>query len=432
MITPLKTIASHINEIVTIRGWMFNLRSSGKIAFLEVRDGTATIQCIVSEKGAPEAFEIAKGLSLEASLELTGRVNKHPKQADVYELDVSAIKVYQNPTIEYPIGKKEHGPDFLLDHRHLWLRSSRQAAILRIRHTAMYAIMEFLEKEAFTRVDAPIFTPSACEGTSTLFSVDYFDMGKAYLTQSGQLYMEAAIFSLGRVYDFGPVFRAEKSKTRRHLTEFWMMDAEMAFCDQKENMNIQEMMFVFVVQRVLERHRADLVLLERDIAELERAQSPFHHITHKDAVEKLLRAGLTARADDDFGADEEVALANMFDRPVFVENYPAKVKAFYMKRDPDSTDETTRVLCADLLLPGYGEVIGGSQREDSIELLRERIAEHGLNEKDFEWYLDLRRYGSVPHSGFGIGLERLVTWLCGLKHVRESIPFPRLINRVTP
>lgn len=429
MITSIKELKKSVGQSVTVQGWMFNRRSSGKVSFLELRDGSGEVQGIVVEKSAPEAFKIAGELNFEASVEVTGTVTAHPKMADVFELQISAIKIIQNPTDEYPITKKEHGPDFLLDHRHLWLRSRKQASIMRIRHTAMYAIMEFLEREGFTRIDSPIFTPSACEGTTTLFSVDYFDEGKAYLTQSGQLYLEAAIASLGKVYDFGPVFRAEKSKTRRHLTEFWMMDAEMAFCDQKMNMDLQERMFVFVVERVLERNRADFVLFERDIAELERVKAPFHHIMHKDAVNKLISAGLTAHVDDDFGADEEVALANMFDRPVFVENYPVKVKAFYMKR---VEDDDTRVYCADLLLPGYGEVIGGSQREDDYEKLRQRIAEHKLREEDFKWYLDLRKFGSVPHSGFGIGLERLVTWLCKLPHVRESIPFPRLINRVTP
>lgn len=429
MNTHISHLIDHVDQSVTLQGWMYNSRFSGKIGFLEVRDGTGVTQCIVNEKTVPEAFEIAKKLNQEASVTITGFVRKHPKREGVFEIDVQEISIIQNPTDEYPIGNKEHGPDFLLDHRHLWIRSNKQAAILRIRHTIMYAMFEYLAKNGFTRFDSPIFTPSACEGTTTLFSVDYFDEGKAYLTQSGQLYLEAAISSLGRVYDFGPVFRAEKSKTRRHLIEFWMMDAEMPFCDQKQNMDIQEGLFLLVLERVLEKHRNDLAILERDVTELERVKAPFHHITHKDAVQKLIDAGYEAKFDDDFGAEEEVALANMFDRPVFVENYPAGVKAFYMKRDPN---DETRVLCADLIVPGYGEVNGGSQREDDYDTLVARIKEHGLKVEDFSWYLDIRKYGSVPHSGFGVGLERLVTWICGLKHVRESIPFPRLINRKAP
>lgn len=429
MITPIKNFKDNIGKEVTVQGWMFNKRSSGKIAFLELRDGSGETQGVLVQKDLPEVFAEAEKLNFEASVEVTGNVSQHPKFPDKFELQVSAIKIFQNPTEEYPIGKKEHGPEFLLDNRHLWLRSKRQAAIQRIRHTLMYAIHEYLDREGFTRIDAPIFTPNACEGTTALFSVDYFDEGKAYLTQSGQLYQEALIFSLGKVFDFGPVFRAEKSKTRRHLTEFWMMDAEMAFHDQKMNMDVQEGMFVFAVEKVLGKNMKDLIVLERNIEELQKVKAPFHHISHKDAVKKILDAGLHASEDDDFGAEEEIALANMFDRPVFVENYPAKVKAFYMKRDPS---DDSRVLCADLLVPGYGEVIGGSQREDDFDVLLKRLREHGLKESDFSWYLDLRKFGSVPHSGFGIGLERMVTWICSLPHVRESIPFPRLINRKTP
>lgn len=425
----IKNFKDNVGTEVTIRGWMFNKRSSGKILFLELRDGSGETQGVVVEKDAPKIFEAANKLNFEASIEVTGTVSQHPRFKDKFELQINDIKVIQNPTEEYPIGKKEHGPDFLLDNRHLWLRSRKQAAIQKIRHTIFYAIHEFLDREGFTRIDAPIFTPNACEGTTNLFSVDYFDEGKAYLTQSGQLYQEALIFSLGKVFDFGPVFRAEKSKTRRHLTEFWMMDAEMAFYDQKMNMDLQESLFVYIVEKVLNKHEADLVLLERNVDELKRVKSPFHHISHKAAVKKLVDAGYSAREDDDFGADEEVALANMFDRPVFVENYPAKVKAFYMKRDPA---DDSRVLCADLLVPGYGEAVGGSQREDDFDVLLSRLREHGLKEEDFKWYLDLRKFGSVPHSGFGIGLERTVTWICGLPHVRESIPFPRLINRKSP
>lgn len=429
MLVSIKNLKDFVGKEVVVQGWMFNKRSSGKIIFLELRDGSGETQGIVVEKELPEVFALANGLNFEASVGITGIVSQHPRFPDKFELQIKAIKVFQNPTEEYPIGKKEHGPEFLLDNRHLWLRSRKQAAIQRIRHTVLYAIHEFLDREGFTRIDSPIFTPNACEGTTELFSVDYFDEGKAYLTQSGQLYLEAAIGSLWKVFDFGTVFSAEKSKTRRHLTEFWMMDAEMAFYDQRQNMDLQEALFVFIVEKVLGKHEKDLVLLERNIEELKKVKSPFHHIQHKDAVEKILNAGLKASVDDDFGAEEEIALANMFDRPVFVENYPAKVKAFYMKRAPD---DDSRVLCADLLVPGYGEIVGGSQREDDYEILLKRIREHNLREEDFKWYLDLRKFGSVPHSGFGIGLERTITWICGLNHVRESIPFPRMINRVKP
>lgn len=429
MFVDIKDFKNHAGREITVRGWMFNKRSSGKIAFLQFRDGSGIVQGVIVEKEAPEAFRIAHDLFLEASLEVTGKVSQHPRQSDQFELQISAIKIIQNPTGEYPIGKKEHGPDFLLDNRHLWLRSQKQAAIQRVRHTAIYAIYEFFDSRGFTKIDTPIFTPNACEGTTTLFEIDYFDLGKVYLAQSGQLYLEAAIASFGKVFDFGPVFRAEKSKTRRHLTEFWMMDAEMAFYDHKMNMDLQEEMIIYIVEKVLERNLADLTLLERDLKDLENTRAPFYRIAHKDAVKKLRDAGHEQKENDDFGAEQEIALANMFDRPVFVEKYPVKVKAFYMKRDPDDEEHA---LCSDLLVRSYGELIGGSQREDDYETLLKRLREHNLNEEDFKWYLGLRKFGSVPHSGFGIGLERTVTWLCGLQHVRESIPFPRMIHRKTP
>ncbi|HLD86163.1 MAG TPA: asparagine--tRNA ligase, partial [Patescibacteria group bacterium] len=329
----------------------------------------------------------------------------------------------------YPIGKKEHGPDFLLDNRHLWLRSQKQWAIQRVRNTVINAIYSHLNEHGFIKIDAPILTPTSCEGTTTLFAIDYFGE-PAYLTQSGQLYLEAAIFSHGRVFDFGPVFRAEKSKTRRHLTEFWMMDAEAAFVEHHENLEIQEELITAIVQTVLTQNKSELALLERDTTILARVKPPFYRLTYAEAIQKLRERGSDIKDMDDLGANDETLLTELYDKPIFVEKYPAAVKAFYMKRDPV---DFTRVLNADLLAPeGYGEIIGGSQREDDYDTLLQRMKEQKLNIADFQWYLDLRKYGSVPHSGFGVGLERLVAWICGLKHVRESIPFPRLINRLRP
>ncbi len=418
-----------VDKEVIIRGWVYNRRSSGKIAFLQVRDGTGFLQAVVEKSSADNsAWEIAEGVPIESSVELRGIVSKHPRR-DEYELRTISLSVYQRSE-EYPIGKKEHGPEFLLDHRHLWIRSPRQWALLRIRSAVYRAIEEWLHKNGFVRFDAPILTPSACEGTTTLFEVEYFDLGKAFLSQSGQLYLEAGIASLGRVYDFGPVFRAEKSKTRRHLTEFWMMDAEAAFVEHEENMRLQEALVSFVVQRIVQEQRQELDLLERDVSALERVSPPFYRLTHKEAVAMLHDLGSDIRDDDDLGGDDETLLTKQFDKPVFIEKYPAAVKAFYMKRDPE---DPSRVLCDDLLAPeGYGEIIGGSQREEDKKALRARIREDGLSEDDFSWYLDMRTYGSVPHSGFGIGLERLVAWISGVRHVRETIPFPRLINRKSP
>jgi asparaginyl-tRNA synthetase len=405
-------------------------RSSGKIVFIELRDGTGTIQAVASESSVPAAaWEQLKDVTTESSIALTGTATPHPKHAGEFELQVSDAQVLQRAE-EWPLGKKEHGPDFLLDHRHLWLRTPRQAAILRVRDQVMWSVQSWLRDHGFVRFDSPILTPNACEGTTELFELNYFDWTKAYLSQSGQLYLEAAIASLGRVYDFGPVFRAEKSKTRRHLVEFWMMDAEAAFVDHSQNMELQEQLIAKVVADVLERCAADLRILERDVAPLQQVQAPFPRITHAEAVAKLHELGSDISPDADLGADDETTLTKLYDRPVFVEKYPAAVKAFYMKRDPQ---DSTRALCADLLAPeGYGEIIGGSQREDDYDQLLARIHEHGLPVEQFQWYLDTRRYGSVPHSGFGIGLERVVAWLCGLEHVRESIPFPRLINRLNP
>ncbi|OGQ04287.1 MAG: asparagine--tRNA ligase [Deltaproteobacteria bacterium RIFCSPLOWO2_01_44_7] len=416
----IKELFKHLDQTVTIKGWVYNFRSSGKIAFLQIRDGSGFCQAIVTQP-LPK-------ITIETSVILTGKVSKHPKKEE-YELQVEDLKVVQLAQ-DYPIGKKEHGPDFLLENRHLWLRSPKQWAIQKIRHTIIYATYEWMDKNSFVRIDAPILTPAACEGTTTLFEVPYFDLGKAYLSQSGQLYIEAAIFAHGRCYDFGPVFRAEKSKTRRHLTEFWMMDAEMAFVEHDENLKIQEELISFIVQRVLEKNQTELKILERDPKPLENIKAPFYRLTHAEVVKKLKAMGADAKEDDDLGGDEETLLSKSFDKPVFVEKYPAKVKAFYMKRDPQNSN---LALCADMIAPeGFGEIIGGSQREEDIEVLLARLKEHNLPREAFEWYLDLRKYGSVPHSGFGFGLERLVSWICNLEHVRESIPFPRMIYRLTP
>jgi len=375
------------------------------------------------------SWNAATEATIESSLIVTGTVSKHPKQEGVFELQATTVQLVQKAA-EYPIGKKEHGPDFLLDNRHLWLRAPSQWAIQRVRNEIIYATYDWMRDHGFTKIDAPIFTPSACEGTTELFEVDYFEDRKAYLTQSGQLYLEAAIASVGRCFDFGPVFRAEKSKTRRHLIEFWMMDAEAAFADHDENLKIQEALVCFIVARVLERCQVELKILERNQEPLKKIQAPFIRMTHAEAVARLRSLGSDIGDLDDLGADDETLLTQTSEKPIFVEKYPAVVKAFYMKRDPS---DPTRVLNADLLAPeGYGEVIGGSQREDDHDVLLARIREHHLPENAFQWYLDLRKYGGVPHSGFGYGLERLTTWICGIHHVRETIPFPRLLNRLEP
>ncbi len=425
----ISDIARHVGDTVTIKGWVYNLRSSGKITFLQLRDGSGFIQGIVHEPEVSEkVWEDAHRLTMESSVVVTGKVAKHPKKEE-FELQVSDLAPVQVAE-EYPISKKEHGPDFLLDNRHLWLRSKKQWAIQRVRNTVINATYEWMNGNGFIKIDAPILTPAACEGTTTLFELDYFDLGKAYLSQSGQLYIEAAIMSHGRVFDFGPTFRAEKSKTRRHLTEFWMMDAEMAYCDHDGSLAIQEALISHVVARAVERNRAELAILERDVEKLAKSSAPFHRMTHAEAVAKLRSMGSDIGADDDLGGDDETLLTEKLDKPVFIEKYPAKVKAFYMKRDPKNPE---LALCADLLAPeGFGEIIGGSQREDDYAALVSRIEEHGLPRQAFEWYLDLRRYGSVPHSGFGFGLERLTGWICGVRHIRETIPFPRMIARLTP
>lgn len=427
----IKNARDFVGQEVTLEGWMYNRRGSGKIYFLQLRDGTGFLQGIVTEADSGEkTMETAEKLTMESSLRVTGLISRHPKQEDVFEMTVKKIEPIQIPLEEYPISKKEHGPDFLLDNRHLWLRSGKQWAIQRVRNTIINATYEYFTDNDFIKIDAPILTPNACEGTTELFEINYFDEATAYLSQSGQLYIEAAIMAHGRVFDFGPVFRAEKSKTRRHLTEFWMMDAEMAFCDHKMNMEIQEGLIMNILKRVLEKNLKELEILERNLEPLKKIQPPFIHKTHTEAVRELREMGSDIGEKDDLGADDETMLTQKYDRPIFVEKYPAEVKAFYMKRDPENENFC---LNNDLLAPeGYGEIIGGSQREDDLNTLLKRIEKHDLDPKVFSWYLDLRKYGSVPHSGFGYGLERITGWLTGIHHIRETIPFPRLINRLKP
>ncbi|MFN3301850.1 MAG: asparagine--tRNA ligase [Patescibacteria group bacterium] len=429
MVILLKYIDKYLNKEVTLRGWVYNLRSSGSIYFLQFRDGTGEIQAVVSKRDVDEkSWQMTKKLTLESSVAIEGKVYKEKRSPSGYEMQVKKLKVFQIAQ-EYPIGKKSHGIDFLMDHRHLWLRSSRQQAILKIRDEVIWRIREFMRKNDFILTDAPILTPTACEGTTTLFQTDYFNQ-KAYLSQSGQLYLEALIYSLGRVYDFGPTFRAEKSKTRRHLTEFWMMDAEAAFVEHEENMKIQEELIYYIVSQVLKNRKKELEFLKRDLEPLKKIKPPFPKITYNQAIELLKKKGVKIKWGDDFGGDEETVLSKSFDKPVFIEKYPASLKAFYMKPDPK---DPKYVLNNDLLAPeGYGEIIGASQRIDDLKTLEKKIEEFKLPKKEYQWYLDLRRYGSVPHSGFGLGLERTIAWLCGLDHVRETIPFPRLINRLRP
>jgi asparaginyl-tRNA synthetase len=427
--TTIDRLSAFVDQSVTLSGWLYHKRSSKKLHFLELRDGTGIVQCIVALADVPaELFEQAGKLTQESSLEVDGKVQAHPKHAGEYELAVSGLRVLSSAH-EYPITPKEHGTDFLMDHRHLWLRSKRQHAILRVRHAIVQAVRNFFDERGFTLVDAPIFTPNACEGTSTLFETDYHGQ-PAYLTQSGQLYMEAAAASFGKVYCFGPTFRAEKSKTRRHLAEFWMVEPEVAFMTLAEDMSLAEDFLCSIVEHVLRTRRAELVTLERDITRLEAVRPPFPRITYHDAIDILRSAGHDAKPGDDFGGDEETVISSQFDRPVIVHRYPAKLKAFYMKRDPENAE---LALCMDVLAPdGYGEIIGGGQREDDLATVEAGIAAHGLPRPAFEWYLDLRRYGSFPHAGFGLGIERSVAWICGLPHVRETIPFARMLNRLAP
>ena len=423
-------IAEHIGEEIILKGWVRNIRHSGKLLFIIFRDGTGDVQCVAFQPElGEEKFNQAKHLTLESSIIITGIVRNHPKLQDQYEVAVTDLAIIQIAE-DYPIGKKEHGADFLLSNRHLWIRSSKQWAILRIRHTVYYAICDFLHQNHFTRFDSPILTPNACEGTTTLFELQYFDEGKAYLSQSGQLYLETGIMSLGRVYDFGPVFRAERSKTRKHLTEFWMMDAEAAFIEHDENMQLQEELIRYVIRTVLKERDNELTILERDKEALKAADAPFGRMSHYEAVEYLHSKGSEITHQSDLGALDEVLLTENSPVPIFVERWPKEIKAFYMKRDPENPD---LVLGSDLIAPeGFGEIIGGSQREDDYNLLLQRMKNENMPIEDYRWFLDLRKYGTVPHSGFGIGLERLVSWITGVHHIRETIPFPRMIYRIYP
>jgi asparaginyl-tRNA synthetase len=425
-------VSEHAGQEVIVQGWLYNLRESGKLLFPLFRDGTGIIQGVVVKSAVPpEVFDSMRGLTQESSLRVTGKVRADKRAPGGFELDVSQVDVLQRIPEEtpYPITPKDHGVEFLMDHRHLWLRSSRQHAILRVRHAIIMAVRDFFDDRGFTLVDTPIFTPSACEGTTTLFEVNYFDE-KAYLTQSGQLYNEAAAMAVGKTYCFGPTFRAEKSKTRRHLTEFWMVEPEVAFAHLEDVMALSEQLVAFIVERVLERRRAELSTLEREIELLERIKLPFPRLSYDDAVKDLQGKGSEIQWGGDFGGTDETLLSETAERPILVHRYPSQVKAFYMA--PDATRPEV-ALCVDMLAPeGYGEVIGGGERLADLALLEQRIQDHNLPRKAFEWYLDLRRYGTVPHAGFGMGIERVVAWLCGLEHVRETIPFPRMLNRLTP
>ncbi|WP_077603007.1 asparagine--tRNA ligase [Oceanobacillus sojae] len=420
----------HVNEEVTIGGWLANKRSSGKIAFLQLRDGTGFMQGVVVKSDvSEEVFSEAKNLTQETSLYVTGKVVEDTRSDFGYEMQVSHLEVIHTAT-DYPITPKNHGTEFLMDHRHLWLRSKKQHAVMKIRNEIIRATYEFFNTNGFVKVDPPILTGASAEGTTELFHTKYFDE-EAYLSQSGQLYMEAAAMALGKVFSFGPTFRAEKSKTRRHLIEFWMIEPEMAFMDHEDSLKVQENYVSFIVQSVLENCALELKALERDTSKLENIKAPFPRISYDKAVEFLKEKGFDdIEWGEDFGAPHETAIAESFDKPVFITNYPKDIKAFYMKPDPERSDV---VLCADLIAPeGYGEIIGGSQRIDDLELMEQRYKEHGLTGPAYEWYLELRKYGSVPHSGFGLGLERTVAWLSGVEHVRETIPFPRLLNRLYP
>ena len=438
---PVATIAEigkHEGQTVTLRGWLYNLRESGKLLFPIFRDGTGFIQGVLHVTSvAPEVFETVKHLTQESSVVIIGQVRAEARAKGGYELDVKDVKVVERvpETDPYPISLKEHGVEFLMDHRHLWVRTPRQAAILRIRAAIVKAARDFFDDNGFTLTDPPILTPAACEGTSTLFEVDYFDE-PAFLTQSGQLYIEATAMALGKVYSFGPTFRAEKSKTRRHLTEFWMVEPEVAYAELDDIMKLAEDFISFIVQRVLETRKADLVTIERDIAKLENIKAPFPRLQYDDAVKMLQEGHAKGLLENkfewggDFGAPDETYISSQFDRPVMIHRYPAQVKAFYMEPDPQRPE---LALCVDVLAPeGYGEIIGGSQRMGSYEKLRERIHEHQLPEEAFKWYLDLRKFGGVPHGGFGMGIERAVAWIGGLEHVRETIPFARMLNKIYP
>jgi len=426
----IEDLARCVGETVTISGWVYNKRSSGKIRFIVIRDGTGLMQAVIVKANVSEdVFSRFDELTQETSLRVTGKIRKEDRAPGGYEMDLAGLDII-SVAKEYPITPKEHGVEFLMDRRHLWLRSERQHAILRVRHEIIRSIREFFDGRGFLLLDAPIFTPAACEGTSTLFETDYFDLGKAYLTQSGQLYGEAGAMSFGKVYVFGPTFRAEKSKTRRHLTEFWMVEPEVAFNDLDDDMDLAEEFLEHIVTNVLKNRMPELKTLERNTKFLENVKRPLPRITYDEAVEILHKKGVPFEWGNDLGGTDETVISEQFDRPVMVHRYPSQVKAFYMKRDPKNDK---LALAVDVLAPeGYGEIIGGSQREDDYDTLLARLKEHNLPQSAFEWYLDLRRFGSVPHAGFGLGVERTVSWICGLDHVRETIPFARMIYRLTP
>jgi asparaginyl-tRNA synthetase len=424
---------AHQGEPVTIQGWLYNLRKSGKIVFPIIRDGSGMMQCVAVKSNLPEAvFEELKGLTQESSVAISGTIRAEARAIGGFELDVSGAQVLQRVSEEhpYPITPKEHGVDFLMDHRHLWLRSKRQHAAIRVRHEIISGIRDFFDSNGFTLVDTPIFTPAACEGTSTLFEVDYFEDEKVYLTQSGQLYNEANAMAFGKVYCFGPTFRAEKSKTRRHLTEFWMVEPEMAYADLEDVKSVAEKLVVSLVGRVLENRAEELKVLERDISKLETVKAPFPRMSYDDAVKILAAKGSEIKWGGDFGNTDETLLTQDFDRPVMVDRYPSEIKAFYFQPDEQRPE---LALGVDVIAPeGYGEIIGGGQRIHDLALLEKRLDEHKLPREAFEWYLDLRRFGSVPHGGFGMGVERFVAWMCGLEHIRETIPYPRMLYRTRP
>jgi asparaginyl-tRNA synthetase len=426
----IEDLSRCVGETVAISGWVYNKRSSGKIRFVVVRDGTGLMQAVVVKSNvSEEIFNRFDELTQETSLRVTGKIRKEDRAPGGYEMDLASLEII-SVAKEYPITPKEHGVEFLMDRRHLWLRSERQHAILRVRHEIIRSIREFFDGRGFLLLDAPIFTPAACEGTSTLFETDYFDLGKAYLTQSGQLYGEAGAMSFGKVYVFGPTFRAEKSKTRRHLTEFWMVEPEVAFNDLDDDMDLAEEFLEHIVTNVLKNRMPELKTLERNTKFLENVKRPLPRITYDEAVEILHKKGVPFEWGNDLGGTDETVISEQFDRPVMVHRYPSQVKAFYMKRDPKNDK---LALAVDVLAPeGHGEIIGGSQREDDYDTLLARLKEHNLPQSAFEWYLDLRRFGSVPHAGFGLGVERTVSWICGLDHVRETIPFARMIYRLTP
>ena len=425
----IEKIGDHVGEEVTLKGWLYNKRSSGKIHFLQVRDGTGVIQAVVSKGDvSDEVFDLSDRLARESSIVVRGTVREDPRSPIGYEIGVAALDVIQIAE-DFPIAPKEHGVGFLMDHRHLWIRSLRQNAVMRIRQEIIRGCRDFLDSRGFVLIDAPIFTPAACEGTTTLFETQYFD-DKAYLTQSGQLYNEAAAMAFGRVYCFGPTFRAERSKTRRHLMEFWMVEPEVAYAELDEIMELAEDLVASIIERVLEERMSELKTLERDISKLECIRKPFPRMTYDEAIGIVGAKGLPVQWGDDFGGDEETELSKAFDKPVMIHRYPIQCKAFYMKGDPD---DDRLALCVDMIAPeGYGEIIGGGQREDDLETLEGRMEQHSLPKEPFAWYLDLRRYGTVPHSGFGLGIERSVAWICGLDHVRETIPFPRMLYRLYP